>query len=66
MAAMDEAAKAEYRNRSDLIREAVRQYLTDMIEWKSIYAYGKKRAKALNVRSEKDVNRLVAEYRKGK
>jgi metal-responsive CopG/Arc/MetJ family transcriptional regulator len=64
--AMDAAAVSEYRNRSDLIREAVRKYLEDIQEWKAIYAYGKKKAKALNVRSEKDIYRIVDEYRKGK
>jgi metal-responsive CopG/Arc/MetJ family transcriptional regulator len=64
--AMDSAAKREYRNRSDLIREAVRAYLADMIAWNSLFVYGNKRAKIKDIRSEKDVEKLVAEYRKGK
>lgn len=66
VAVMDAVARSEYRNRSDLIREAVRVYVTDMMEWKAIYAFGKKRAKALNIQSEKDVYKIVDDYRKGK
>ncbi len=64
--AMDAVAEDEYRNRSDLIREAVRAYLADMTAWKSLFAYGKSRAKAKNIRSEKDIIRIVSDYRKGK
>lgn len=64
--AMDSQARQEYRNRSDLIREAVRVYLADMVAWNSLFVYGNKQAKTKNIRSEKDVERLVAEYRKGK
>lgn len=64
--AMDALASQEYRNRSDLIREAVRKYLEDVKEWKAIYAIGKKRAKAFNIQSEKDVYKIVDDYRKGK
>lgn len=63
--AMDELASSEYQNRSDLIREAVRLYVADMAAWKSLFAYGKKRAKAKNIRTEKDVAKLVFDYRKG-
>lgn len=66
IAAMDSAAKREYRNRSDLIREAVRIYLADIIEWNSLFAYGSKQAETKNIRSEKDIEKLVAQYRKGK
>ena len=62
----DQLAKREYRNRSDLIREALRIYLKDMEEWEQIFAYGKKQAKKLGIKSEEDVNKIVAEYRHGK
>lgn len=64
--AMDTVAKQEYRNRSDFIREAVRVYLADMMAWNVLFSYGNKQAKTKNIRSEKDVGRLVTEYRKGK
>lgn len=63
--AIDVAAKKEYRNRSEFIREATRVYLKDTSEWEEIFAYGKARANKVGVKTEKDVNRLVARYRKG-
>lgn len=66
VAAMDELARRDYRNRSDLIREAVRAYVVDMAEWKSLFAYGKTRAKVKNIRNARGVTRLVSAYRRGK
>ena len=39
---VDELAKKEYRNRSELIREALRVYISDKKEWNDILDYGKK------------------------
>jgi metal-responsive CopG/Arc/MetJ family transcriptional regulator len=66
VSAMDSAAKKEYRNRSDLIREAVRVYLADHKAWDELFVYGAKQAKKLGIASEKSVNARVAAYRKGK
>lgn len=63
---MDMVATNEYRNRSELIREAVRIYLEDKLEWNDIFEFGKKAAKKAGVKSEKDVDRIVQEYRHGK
>lgn len=65
VAAMDRAAKEEYRSRSDLIREAVRTYLADMRAWQAIFAYGERSGKAKRIRSEAQVARIVGAYRKG-
>lgn len=62
----DKVAKREYRNRSELIREALRVYLTDKARWEEIFAYGKKQAKKIGVKSEQDVVRIVRGYRQGK
>lgn len=64
--AMDDVAKQEYRNRSDLIREAVRSYLTDVNAWDSLYNYGANMSKVKNIKSEEEVNKIVGNYRKGK
>lgn len=64
--AMDELAKTEYQNRSDLIREAIRLYVADMMAWRSLFAFGKKQAAAKKIRSENDVAKIVSDYRKGK
>ena len=63
---MDLVATNEYRNRSELIREAVRIYLEDKLEWDDIFEFGRKAAKKAGIRSEEGVNRIVQEYRHGK
>ena len=63
---IDEVAKREYRNRSELIREAVRTYLRDLDEWEDIFAYGKRVGKKLGITSEKQVDDVVYEFRHGR
>ena len=63
---VDEVAKKEYRNRSELIREALRVYLADKSEWEEVFTYSEKQAKKKGVGSEKDVEKIVAEYRRGR
>ena len=63
---VDEAAKKEYKNRSELIREALRVYLKDMEEWEDLFKYGREIGKKMRIRSEKDVDKIVYEYRHGK
>ena len=63
MSQLDRVAKERTSNRSELIREAVRSYLTDRQEWNYIFAYGKQQAKKLGV-TEDDVVRAVREVRK--
>lgn len=60
---VDDVAKKEYRNRSELIREALRIYLQDMQEWEEIFEYGKKMGKKMGIKSEEDVNKIVYEFR---
>lgn len=62
---VDERAKKEYRNRSELIRESLRLYLQRMDVWEKIFAAGKKAGKKAGIKSEEDVNRIVYEYRHG-
>lgn len=63
---VDEVARKEYRNRSELIREALRVYLADTESWEKIFAAGRKAGKEAGVKSEADVDRIVYEYRHGK
>ena len=63
---VDEVAKKEYRNRSELIREALRVYLTRIERWEKILKTGKEYGKKMGIKSEKDVNRIISEYRHGK
>lgn len=63
---VDARAKKEYRNRSELIREALRVYLAKIERWDKILEQGKEYGKKLNIKSEGDVNRIIREYRHGK
>lgn len=63
---VDRLAKKEYRNRSELIREALRVYLKDKAEWEQIFEYGKKVGKIMGIKSEEDVDRIVYEHRHGR
>ena len=62
---MDLVARREYKNRSELIKEAVRVYLEERRTWDEIFTLGKKQAKKIGVTSEGDVNTIVRSYRKG-
>ena len=63
---VDAFAEKEYRNRSELIREALRVYITRSERWEEILKTGKKYGKKLGIKSEADVNKIVQEYRHGK
>jgi len=62
----DEMAKKEYKNRSELIREALRIYLIRREKWNDLFEYGKKVGKKMGIKSEEDVNKIVYEFRHGK
>ena len=63
---VDEVAKKEYKNRSELIREALRIYLKNIEEWQNIFEYGRKIGKKLGIKNEEDVNKIVSDFRHGK
>ena len=63
---VDEVAKKEYKNRSELIREALRIYLKDIEGWQQIFKAGEKTARKIGIKSEKDVDKIVYGYRHGK
>lgn len=59
---IDKQAAAEGRTRSELFREAVRQYIARRDRWNQIFAYGESVA-AKRAIIEEDVDRAVAEER---
>lgn len=63
---VDKQAKKEYKNRSELIRQALSNYLEDKNDWEQIFASGEKAMKDMGITSEKEVNKIVYEYRHGK
>lgn len=58
----DAIAKKESRNRSELFREALRNYLIKQNELNDIFDYGKSRAKKLGIKKS-DINHLIMEAR---
>ena len=60
---MDEIAKAENKNRSEVVREAIKAYRVSKVDLE-IQSFGAKQAKKLGIKDEADVERLVHEYRK--
>ena len=63
---VDQVAKKEYRNRSELIREALRVYLEDKYEWNEIFKLGEKAMLDRGMKREDEINKIVAEYRHGR
>ena len=63
---VDWVAKKEYRNRSELIREALRVYLEDKLEWQELFKLGEKAMKDMGITSDKDIAEIVASYRHGR
>lgn len=55
-------AKAEHRTKSELFREAIRQYLIKK-EWQRLSRIGQMKAAELGIKTEDDVERLIDEYR---
>jgi len=56
------AAKEDARTRSELIREALRQYLATR-RWQRLRQWGAETAERLGLKSEADLERLVARAR---
>lgn len=56
------AAKEEARTRSDLIREALRQYLASR-RWQRLRQWGAETTQRLGLKSEADLQRLLDEVR---
>ncbi len=62
---VDRAARSEGRSRSELFREAVRQYLERRERWNRIFEYGEERSGALGL-DERDVLKAVETRRRSR
>lgn len=62
--AAEKAAKDESRTKSELVREALRQYLWAR-RWKNLRFYGEDKARQTGIREE-DVQGMVREVRSGR
>lgn len=62
----DNVAKKEYRNRSELIKEALRTYLVSKQNWEELFAYGKQIGSKLNIKSEEELFDKLNSYKNAK
>ena len=58
-------AREEGMTKSELFREAFRQFMRKR-RWEHIREYGAKKAARLGIKDEKDIEKLVDEYRSGR
>lgn len=63
---VDSLAKKEYRNRSELIREALRVYLSDKQEMQELFTNSAKAMRSMEIKDEEQVNNIVSDYRHGR
>jgi CopG family transcriptional regulator/antitoxin EndoAI len=61
----ERAAREETRSRSEVIREALRQYLVSR-RWRRLRRWGSDTAERLGLRSESDLRRLLEKHRAGR
>lgn len=59
----EKLAKEENRTRSELYREAIRQYI-ETRRWQKLQRESAERARRLGITSEEDVERIISEVRK--
>ena len=62
---MEKLAREEGMTKSELFREALRQYIRKK-KWDKIREYGMQKAIELGIESEEDIEKLIDEYRSGK
>ena len=69
LSTVDQLAAAEMKTRSELVRDALRDYLERRLvlknQWEAVFAYGEKKAKRLKI-SSNQLEALVDDYREGK
>ena len=63
-AEVDRVASEENRSRSELVREAFRQYVERRRRWERIFRYGEEAAQVAGLASDAEVARVVKEHRK--
>ncbi len=51
-------AKKENRNKSELLREALRRYIEER-EWQEVVRYGRKKVRQQGISTEADIERIV-------
>lgn len=61
---VERMAREENKSRSEVLREALRQYTRTQKLWRQIYRWGEESARELHIGSEADVDKLVHGFRR--
>jgi metal-responsive CopG/Arc/MetJ family transcriptional regulator len=61
----DKIAKEEFRGRSELFREALRNYILERKNLTELYNYGAMQAKKRRI-TPKNLNKIISDYRENK
>ena len=59
---VDELARQRGASRSEILREALKQYIASEKRWQQIRRWGEKSAQKLGIEDERDVERVREEY----
>lgn len=60
---VEKLAKEKKTSKSRILKESLEQYIRQEQQWDLIYKWGEKKAKSLGIKDEKDVEKLIQEYR---
>jgi len=63
---VEELADQMEISKSELLREALKQYVASERRWQQIRRWGEETAKRLNIKDEDDVDRVIHELRQEK
>ena len=63
---VEELAKQKETSKSQVLREALKQYVASEKRWQQIRKWGEETTKRLGIKDEDDVERIIDEYRQEK
>ena len=63
---VEELADQKEISKSELLREALKQYIASEKRWQQIRRWGAETAKKLGIKDEDDVDRIIHEFRQEK
>lgn len=63
---VEELADRMEVSKSEVLREALKQYVASEKRWQQIRRWGEETAKRLDIRDEDDVDRMIHEFRQEK
>jgi metal-responsive CopG/Arc/MetJ family transcriptional regulator len=66
LSGFDRVVRKQAKTRSESIRDYMRKTIIEEQEWNQVFAYGRRQAKKLGIKTEDDVQHLIDEVRQGK